>query len=116
MFFLNSSSALFRAIVSAKGAVIEDGESFSEPDVRQRLMPLYRSLSPKTCVTDGRSFVAYLDKQASVDTTRKIGTTGYCMTGSYTMRLAAALPGVVASHTDKPVIGVPVKVALDSRL
>ncbi|MFW9786443.1 MAG: phosphoribosylformylglycinamidine cyclo-ligase [Candidatus Thorarchaeota archaeon] len=27
--------------------------------------------------------------------------------------LAAALPGVVASHTHKPVIGVPVKVALD---
>jgi phosphoribosylformylglycinamidine cyclo-ligase len=27
--------------------------------------------------------------------------------------LAAALPGVVASHTSKPVIGVPVKVALD---
>ena len=27
--------------------------------------------------------------------------------------LAAALPGVVASHTNKPVIGVPVKVALD---
>ncbi|MBE0526575.1 MAG: AIR carboxylase family protein [Candidatus Thorarchaeota archaeon] len=27
--------------------------------------------------------------------------------------LAAALPGVVASYTTKPVIGVPVKVALD---
>jgi len=27
--------------------------------------------------------------------------------------LAAALPGVIASHTNKPVIGVPVKVALD---
>ncbi len=27
--------------------------------------------------------------------------------------LAAALPGVVASHTNRPVIGVPVKVALD---
>jgi carboxymethylenebutenolidase len=27
-----------------------------------------------------------------VDVQRKIGVTGYCMTGSYTMRLAAALP------------------------
>ena len=77
---------------TARGAVIEDGESFSDPDVRQRLLPLARSLSPQTCVTDGRAFVAYLDKQPSVDTSRKIGTTGYCMTGSYTMRLAAALP------------------------
>jgi carboxymethylenebutenolidase len=77
---------------TVKGAVIEDGESFSDPDVRQRLMPLYRSLSPKTCVVDGRAFVTYLDKQPSVDTARKIGTTGYCMTGSFAMRLAAALP------------------------
>lgn len=77
---------------TAKGAVIEDGESFGDPEVRKRLMPHARSLSPETCVTDGRAFVNYLDKQASVDTSRKIGTTGYCMTGSYTMRLAAAMP------------------------
>ena len=77
---------------TAKGPVIEDGESFSQPDVRKRLMPHARSLSPETCVSDGRAFVDYLDAQASVDTSRKIGTTGYCMTGSYTMRLAAAMP------------------------
>lgn len=77
---------------TAKGAVIEDGESFGDAEVRKRLMPHARSLSPETCVTDGRAFVNYLDKQASVDTSRKIGTTGYCMTGSYTMRLAAAMP------------------------
>jgi len=77
---------------TAKGAVIEDGESFGDPDVRARLMPHARSLSPETCLTDGSAFVSYLDKQASVDTNRKIGTTGYCMTGSYTIRLAAAMP------------------------
>ncbi len=77
---------------TVKGPVIEDGESFSNPEVRERLMPLYRSLSPETAVIDGRAFVTYLDKQPSVDTGRKIGTTGYCMTGSYTMRLAAAMP------------------------
>ncbi|NNK98244.1 MAG: dienelactone hydrolase family protein, partial [Xanthomonadales bacterium] len=77
---------------TAKGAVIEDGESFGEPAVRERLLPHARSLSPETCVTDGQAFVKFLDGQASVDTDRKIGTTGYCMTGSYTMRLAAAMP------------------------
>jgi carboxymethylenebutenolidase len=55
-------------------------------------MPHARTLSPETCVSDGRAFVEYLDQQAAVDTSRKIGTTGYCMTGSYTMRLAAAIP------------------------
>jgi len=77
---------------TAKGAVIEDGESFGMPEVRERLMPHARSLSPETCVRDGRAFVDYLDAQPSVDTNRKIGTTGYCMTGSYTMRLAADMP------------------------
>jgi len=77
---------------TAKGPVIEDGESFGEPAVRERLMPHARSLSPETCVSDGHAFVKYLDQQSSVDTARKIGTTGYCMTGSYTMRLAAAMP------------------------
>lgn len=76
---------------TAKGPVIEDGESFG-PAVRERLMPHARSLSPETCVSDGRAFVDFLDAQDSVDTNRKIGTTGYCMTGNYTMRLAAAMP------------------------
>ena len=55
-------------------------------------MPHARSLSPETCVTDGKAYVEFLDAQASVDSDRKIGTTGYCMTGSYVMRLAAAIP------------------------
>lgn len=75
-----------------KGQIIPDGKGFRDPGMRDLLMPHARSLSPETCVTDGRAYVEYLDAQASVDTNRKIGTTGYCMTGSYTMRLAAAIP------------------------
>jgi carboxymethylenebutenolidase len=77
---------------SAKGAVIPAGKTFRDPGMRELLLPLARSLSPETCVTDGRALVAYLDQQAAVDNKRKIGTTGYCMTGSYTLRLAAAMP------------------------
>ena len=77
---------------TARGAVVPEGKTFRDPGIRDILMPHARSLSPETCVTDGRAFVEYLDKQPSVDTSRKIGTTGYCMTGSYTMRLAAAIP------------------------
>ncbi|NOX69163.1 MAG: dienelactone hydrolase family protein [Gammaproteobacteria bacterium] len=75
-----------------KGAAVPEGKGFRDPGIRELLMPHARSLSPETCVTDGRAFVEYLDQQESVDTGRKIGTTGYCMTGSYTMRLAAAMP------------------------
>jgi carboxymethylenebutenolidase len=77
---------------TAKGQVVPDGKTFRDPGIRELLMPHARSLSPETCVTDGRALVKFLDSQPSVDTNRKIGTTGYCMTGSYTMRLAAAIP------------------------
>lgn len=77
---------------TVRGSVVPEGAGFRDPGIRELLMPHARSLSPETCVIDGRAFVEYLDKQPSVDTSRKIGTTGYCMTGSYTLRLAAAIP------------------------
>ena len=44
-------------------------------------------------VRDGEHFyIEYLDAHASGDASRQIGSAGYCMTGSYTMRLAAAYP------------------------
>jgi len=77
---------------TARGRVLPEGKGFGDPGIRDLLMPHARSLSPETCVTDGRALVKYLDAQPSVDAERMIGTTGYCMTGSYTMRLAAAIP------------------------
>ena len=82
---------------TVKGAVVPEGKTFRDPGIRDLLMPHARTLSPETCVSDGRAFVEYLDKQPSVDTNRKIGTTGYCMTGSYTMRLAAAIPNRIGA-------------------
>ena len=77
---------------TARGQVVPDGQTFRDPGVRELLMPHAQTLSPETCVSDGRAFVEWLDQQPAVDTSRKIGTTGYCMTGSYVMRLAAAIP------------------------
>lgn len=77
---------------SVKGEVIKPGESFGDPEVRGRLRPLARSLSPETCVSDGGALIDYLDAHAAVDAGRQLGTAGYCMTGSYTFRLAAAYP------------------------
>ena len=84
---------------------------FEDPATRTALMALAGSLTPQTAVTDAQAFVAWLDGQPSVDRRRKMGTTGYCMSGSFTMRAAAALPdriGAGASFhggslvTDKP--------------
>jgi carboxymethylenebutenolidase len=59
---------------------------------RAALTKMMGSLSPATAATDGAAFVPWLDKQPSVDTKKKLGTTGYCMGGPYTFRLAAQFP------------------------
>lgn len=104
---------------TARGQVVPDGKTFRDPGVRDLLMPHAGSLSPQTCVTDGRALVEFLDGQPSVDTGRRIGVTGYCMTGSYTMRLAAAIPerigagasfhggGLATDEADSPHLLVP---------
>jgi len=75
-----------------QGPVIPEDKGFRDPGIRDLLMPFARTLSPATCVTDGRAFVDWLGQQEAVDTSRKAASIGYCMTGSYCMRLAAAMP------------------------
>ena len=76
----------------AQAPVVPEGASFRDAVTREKVMPLARSLSAETNVTDAKAFVAFLDAQSAVDTGRKIGTTGYCMGGPMTMRTAAAIP------------------------
>ena len=73
----------------AKAPVVETGESFRDESTQAKVLPMYRSLSPETHVRDARAFVDWLDQQASVDTTRAMGTMGYCMGGPMVMRAAA---------------------------
>jgi len=77
----------------------------------QQVMPLARSLSETTNMTDAKAFLAWLDGQPSVDRKRKMGTQGYCMGGPLAFRTSAAVPdrvGAVASFhggglvTDQP--------------
>ena len=76
----------------ARAPVVEEGATFRDEATRKVIMPLMRSLSAETNVTDAQAFVAFLDAQDAVDSSRKMGTTGYCMGGAITMRTAAALP------------------------
>ena len=84
---------------SAKAPVLPAGASFMDPATRAAVAPMGKALSPATYVSDGKAFVAWLDQQALVDTRRKIGTVGHCMTGGATIRTAAASDriGVAAS-------------------
>jgi carboxymethylenebutenolidase len=67
------------------------------------LTPLAQALNETPQMTDAKAFVAWLDRQPSVATNKKIGTQGYCMGGPIAFRTAAAVPdrvGAVASFHD----------------
>ena len=95
----------------AKAPITAEGEQFSDPAVRARIMPMYRNLDHAASMSDARDYITFLDQQPAVDTSRKIGTAGYCMGGPLIVRTAGAVPervGAAASFhgggmvTDKP--------------
>lgn len=59
---------------------------------RAKLFPVIRGVTPDMIGRDAAAHVAFLDAQASVDTSRGIGTQGYCMGGALALRTAAAVP------------------------
>jgi carboxymethylenebutenolidase len=79
---------------SQAGAVIKEGESFSQPEVRSRLIPLMQAATsnPDNTKKDAIAAIAWLDKQKQVDTRKGVGTTGYCMGGPLVMRTMAFVP------------------------
>lgn len=76
----------------ARSPVVEEGASFGDPETRNIVLPMARNLNAETHFTDARTMVAFLDEQSSVDTSKGIGTTGYCMGGPMVMRTLAAVP------------------------
>jgi carboxymethylenebutenolidase len=61
------------------------------------MRPMMQALNETTHMTDAKAMVAWLDQQASVSKTRKIGAQGYCMGGPIALRTAAAVPGRVGA-------------------
>jgi carboxymethylenebutenolidase len=93
--------------------------NFEDPATRETLMGLMHTLTPESEVTDAKALTAWLDQQPSVDKSRKMGTTGYCMGGPLVMRTAATNPdrigaaatfhggGLVTDKPDSPHLLIP---------
>lgn len=75
-----------------KGRLFAEGQSIRDAGGRALVTPHYQAVSTETIPVDTRALVSWLDAQSAVDTKRGIGTIGFCMTGSWTIRAAAALP------------------------
>ena len=72
--------------------------SFANQADRAKLGALMGSVTAAGAAEkDVEAFVAFLDKQASVDAKKKMGVQGYCMGGPLTVRTAAHLPGRIGA-------------------
>ena len=77
---------------SAKAPVMKTISEFFTPDGRAKLGPMIQAITVPGIMSDSKAIVGWLDKQAAVDTAKKVGAEGYCMTGGYAVRTAAAVP------------------------
>jgi carboxymethylenebutenolidase len=66
-----------------------------QPATQQRLAPMIAKIDGAGVARDAMALVKWLDANKAVNAKRGIGTCGYCMTGPFTFRTAAALPGRV---------------------
>ena len=70
-----------------------NGFSFSNQADMAKLRPLMGSIGAAGAAEkDAAAFVAFLDAQKQVNTSKKIGTQGYCMGGPLVFRTLAAVP------------------------
>ena len=77
---------------SAKAPIMASMAEWRTPEGQAKLKPMIAAITPQGVTTDAMAFVAWLDKQPAVNRQRGIGNIGYCMTGPYTVRAAAAVP------------------------
>tara|TARA_R110002072_G_scaffold242564_14_gene401468 strand:+ start:1158 stop:2042 length:885 start_codon:yes stop_codon:yes gene_type:complete len=79
------------------GEQFEDFAAFRAGGGFDKVGPWRGKLTAEPIMRDARALVGWLDRQASVDTARGIGTQGYCMGGPFTVWTAAAVPSRVAA-------------------
>ena len=103
----------------AHAPVVGFGASFGQPETREIVLPMARNLNADTHFSDARAFIDWIDRQPEVDTSKGIGTTGYCMGGAMVMRTVAAVPermaagatfhggGLATENADSPHLLIP---------
>lgn len=80
---------------SVAGEQFQDFASFAASGGFQKVGPWRKQLTPEAVMRDATAAIGWLDRQASVDVRRGVGTHGYCMGGPFTVFSAAAVPARV---------------------
>ncbi len=76
----------------ASGEQFTDFVDFAANQGFQKVGPWRANLDAAAVMRDAGAAVGWLDAQQAVDSERGIGTQGYCMTGSFALWSAAAMP------------------------
>src|SRR3990170_440533 len=96
---------------SAPAPQFKDFEDFRSQGGFQKVGPWMQQNTPAAVAETTKAVVAWLDGQASVDTAKGVGVQGYCMSGSWTIRGAAAVPerikGAASFHGGNLVTDAP---------
>lgn len=82
---------------TSKAPVLASWDEWQTQEGKDKLQPMVAAITPDGTMSDATAFVTWLDKQAAVDTGKKIGTCGYCMGGPFTFRSAASQPARVGA-------------------
>jgi carboxymethylenebutenolidase len=92
---------------------------FNNPADRAKIDALRAPLTSEAVMQDASAYVKFLDAQASINKSAKMGVFGYCMGGPMTMQAAAANPdrigagasfhggGLVTDKPDSPHLLIP---------
>ncbi|WP_095011414.1 dienelactone hydrolase family protein [Tsuneonella mangrovi] len=72
-----------------------DFKDFLDTGGFQKVTPWREKLDANSIGRDAKTLVQWLDLQSAVDTSKGIGTQGYCMGGPFTVWTAAAVPARV---------------------
>ena len=80
---------------SVAGVQFEDFAAFRDGGGFDKVRPWMAANTPEAVMETAKSVVTWLDAQDAVDSAQGIGNQGYCMTGSWTIYSAAAVPSRV---------------------
>jgi len=78
------------------GSPVPEGKSFRDDDVLPGLFEMSKTLTPEAQKTDSSAYLATIDAEAEFGE-GPVGVVGYCLTGSFAVRMAADHPQRVAA-------------------
>ncbi|HEY8591932.1 MAG TPA: dienelactone hydrolase family protein [Sphingomicrobium sp.] len=94
-----------------KAPVVTGPFDFGKPADREKIMGFRKGVTDAMVDRDSAAFVSFLDAQPQTDRKRRVGVQGYCMSGPFAFRTAAArsdrIGAVAAFHPGTLVTNEP---------